>query len=50
MTPAGWIFMACSLGFVLALVGFCFYRVLTEPANTEYGHAPFDIDTQDREN
>ena len=49
MTPAGWVFMACSLGFVLALVGFCFYRVFATPATTEHLHAPLDIDPQDRE-
>ena len=31
MTTAGWIVMVLSLGFVLSLVGFCFYRVLTAP-------------------
>ncbi len=29
MTAGGWIFMLTSVGFVLGLVGFCFYRVLT---------------------
>ena len=49
MSLAGWVFMTCSLGFVLALTVFCFYRVLAKPATTEHMHAPLDIDTQDRE-
>ena len=49
MTWAGWIFMTCSLGFVLALVIFCFCRVLAKPMTTEHMHAPLDIDTQDRD-
>ena len=49
MTPAGWIFMTCSLGFVLGLTVFCFQRVLSRPAASEHMHAPPDIDTQDRE-
>lgn len=49
MTTAGWIFMLLSCGTVLALVAFCFYRVLTVPQSTEHMHAPLDIDTGDRE-
>lgn len=49
MTAAGWVFMSCSLGFVLALVVFCFFRVLSKPAATEHMHAPLDIDTHDRD-
>lgn len=29
MTAAGWVFMVCSLGLVIGLAGFCFWRVLT---------------------
>ena len=49
MTPAGWIFMLGSLGFVVALTAFCFHRVLTRPQAAAHLHAPLDIDTQDRE-
>ncbi len=49
MTAAGWIFMLCSLGFVVALAVYCFYRVLSRPAATKHMHAPLDIDTRDRE-
>lgn len=34
MTPAGWIFMTVSIGFVVALMVFCFWRVLTSPRQT----------------
>ena len=47
MTLAGWIFMLASVGFVLWLTAFCFYRVLAKPAATEHMHAPLDIDTHD---
>lgn len=47
MTLAGWLFMLCSTGFVVALVAFCFYRVLTRPSAAAHMHAPLDIDTQD---
>ena len=32
MTAGGWIFMLLSISFVVGLVGFCFYRVLSVPA------------------
>jgi hypothetical protein len=31
MTAAGWILMLSSVGFVLTLTVYCFYRVLTAP-------------------
>jgi hypothetical protein len=34
MTTAGWIFMLCSLSFVLALNIACFIRVLRRPASS----------------
>ena len=49
MTPAGWTFMLCSVGFVIALTVFCFYRVLSKPKTTEHMHAPLDINTHDHE-
>jgi flagellar biogenesis protein FliO len=47
MTPLGWTFMFMSIGFVLGLVLFCFYRVLTKPNAANHMHAPLDIDTHD---
>ena len=49
MTPGGWIFMFFSNTFVVALLGYCFYRILMRPASTEHMHAPLEIDTRDRE-
>jgi hypothetical protein len=47
MTPAGWIFMVSSISFVVGLISFCFYRVLTKPSSANHMHAPIEIDTQD---
>lgn len=47
MTTAGWIMMVLSCGFVVCLITFCFYRVLTTPGTPEHMHAPLDIDTHD---
>jgi hypothetical protein len=49
MTTAGWIFMLCSLGFVVTLNVFCFRRVLSRPTSSEHLQAPVDIDTLDRD-
>lgn len=32
MTPLGWTFMLLSLTFVWALVGWCYYKILSQPA------------------
>ena len=52
MTGAGWAIMISSISFVLALVIFCFYRVLTLPPMEAEEHlkAPLDIDTRDTQN
>ena len=47
MTPAGWIVMILSVGFVLGLTTFCFHRVLRTSKATEHMHAPLEIDTHD---
>ncbi|MBX3427734.1 MAG: hypothetical protein KF688_18795 [Pirellulales bacterium] len=49
MTSAGWAIMCGSLGFVLSLAGFCFWRMLTLPAEVVQSHlkAPLEIDTRD---
>jgi len=49
MTTAGWIIMVCSIGTVVALLSFCFYRVLAKPNTTKHMHAPLDIDTHDQD-
>jgi hypothetical protein len=49
MTPAGWAIMIVSVGSVLALTGFCLFRVLSLPPQVAQDHlkAPLDIDTGD---
>ncbi len=47
MTTPGWILMILSVGFVLGLVTFCFYRVLRTPKTTQHMHAPLEINTHD---
>ena len=39
--------MLCSVGFVVGLTAYCFYRVIKKPKSTEHMHAPLEIDTQD---
>lgn len=48
MTAAGWILMTGSIGFVLGLTAFCFFRVLRSNEPGEHLHAPLDIDTHER--
>jgi hypothetical protein len=31
MTTGGWVFMVVSVGFVVSLVSWCFFKVLTAP-------------------
>lgn len=51
MTTAGWAIMIISVGSVLALTAFCFYRVLSlPPSEIDDLKAPLDIDTGDTEN
>jgi hypothetical protein len=33
MTPFGWILMLLSLTFVWGLVGWCYYKILAQPAD-----------------
>jgi len=47
MTLAGWVLMLLSCGFVLILMLFCFWRLLTTPGATEQEHGLFDINTHD---
>lgn len=51
LTVAGWTFMLLSIAFVLFLVIFCFYRVLTAPEDggpSETMHTPLEIETGDK--
>lgn len=47
MSLAGWIFMSCSIGFVLFLCSYCVRAILTKPSATGELHAPQTIDTKD---
>jgi hypothetical protein len=41
MTLAGWVFMLSSVGFVLWLTAYCFWKVLSKPTKpTEHGIPP----------
>ena len=48
MTFAGWCMMLGSMGLVLALNAYCFYRVFRAPATKGHMHAPLDIDTGEK--
>jgi hypothetical protein len=49
MEMGGWIMMALSIGFVLALNIYCFGRILRTPRAEEHLHAPLEIDTKDKD-
>ncbi len=44
MTTAGWLMMIVSVGFVVGLVTFCFYRVLTTHAGDRAADGPTSWD------
>jgi hypothetical protein len=35
MQPLGWVFMILSLAFVWGLTGWCYFKILTAPAEEE---------------
>lgn len=47
MTLAGWCLMLGSVGFVLTLTAYCFFRVLRSPVTKDHLHAPLDIETHE---
>jgi hypothetical protein len=48
LSPVGWLVMIVSIGAVLALTGFCVYRVLRlPPVEEETLKGPLEIDTRD---
>lgn len=51
MNLGGWIMMTVSIGLVLALFGYCIYKVLTtrDPHMEDELRGPLDIDTKDHE-
>ncbi len=48
MTVAGWILMLTSVGLVVALNVYCFYRVFKTPVTKDHLHAPLDIETHEK--
>jgi hypothetical protein len=48
MTTMGWFLMIVSVGSVVALTVYCFWRVLAAPKTKGHLHAPLDIDTDER--
>lgn len=48
MTPGGWIVMVLSVGSVVLAFGWCVYRVLTTPNETDKVHG-FDRHPPDEE-
>lgn len=49
MQPLGWAFMTLSIGAVLIVTAYCYWKVLTAPSPEQTMHAPLDIDTRDRD-
>jgi len=49
LTAGGALIMTVSVLIVLALMGFCFWRLLREPRPSEHHRAPLDIETGDRD-
>jgi hypothetical protein len=48
MTAMGWFLMTVSVGSVVTLTVYCFWRVLTMPKTKGHLHAPLDIETNER--
>ena len=49
MNPGGWFLMITSVGCVLILVIFCFYRVLSLPDSTDHMQDPLEVNTHDKD-
>lgn len=52
MEFSGWVFLLASCLSVIALTGWCFFRVLTLPSSEdvqEEFHAPLEIETHEQE-
>lgn len=49
MTSFGILMMIASNALVVALMVYCFYRVLKTPNAARHEHAPLEIDTRDRD-
>ena len=47
MTVMGWVFMTVSVGSVVTLTVYCFWRVLAAPKTKGHLHAPLEIETDE---
>lgn len=47
MTAMGWFLMIVSVGSVVTLTVYCFWRVLRTPKTKGHLHAPLDIETDE---
>jgi hypothetical protein len=47
LSTAGWFLMIFSIGFISILLGFCFYKILSNPKKINEMHAFLDINTKD---
>lgn len=47
MTIGGWIIMISSVGFVVGLLAWCVYKIVSTPGSTERIHSQMDIETPD---
>lgn len=49
LTTGGWTIMILSVGFVAGLLGWCVWKVVSTPGETEHLHTQADIETPDRD-
>ena len=47
MTPTGWFLMIVSVGSVVTLTVYCFWRVLATPKTKGHLHAPLEIEHEE---
>lgn len=47
LTAGGWVTMILSVGFVVGLLGWCVWKVISTPGSADHLHAQGDIETPD---
>jgi heme/copper-type cytochrome/quinol oxidase subunit 2 len=47
MTAGGWVIMILSVGFVVGLLTWCVWKVISTPGAAEHLHSQADIETPD---
>lgn len=48
MNAQGWIIMILSVSFSTTFLGWCLYKIFTEPGETEHLRSQADIDPKDQ--